>query len=88
MAESDAIDLVHSAIWTVLTASAPAILVAMVVGVAIALLQALTQVQELTLTFIPKIVAILVVCGVTATFMGGRIAVLAQELYGRIASGF
>lgn len=88
MAESDAIDLVQTAIWTILVASAPAILVAMVVGIAIALLQALTQVQELTLTFIPKIVAILVMCAITATFMGGQIGMLAQQLYGRIGSGF
>ena len=88
MTESDAIDLVQSAIWTILAASAPAIGVAMLVGIVIALLQALTQVQELTLTFIPKIVAILAVCAVTATFMGGQIAALAQQLYDRIGSGF
>lgn len=88
MNEADAIDLVQSAVWTILIASMPAIGIGMVVGVAIALLQALTQVQELTLTFIPKIVAILVVAALTATFMGGQINSLTREAYDRIATGF
>ena len=61
MNEADALDIVQFAIWTVLTAAGPAVAVAMVVGVAIALVQALTQIQEITLTFVPKIVAILLV---------------------------
>ncbi len=60
----------------------------MVVGIAIALLQALTQVQEMTLTFIPKIVAILVVAALSATFMGAHIFAFTEEVYGRIAHGF
>lgn len=88
MGEGDAIDLVQSAIWTVLVAAAPAVGVAMVVGIAIALLQALTQVQEMTLTFIPKIVAILVVAALSATFMGAHIFAFTEEVYGRIAHGF
>lgn len=42
----------------------PAVLAAMIVGVAIAFIQALTQVQEMTLTFVPKIVTIMIVLGV------------------------
>ena len=66
MNETDALDLVQSAVWTVIVASGPAIGVAMVVGVIIALFQALTQVQEMTLTFIPKIVIIFVMIALTA----------------------
>ena len=66
MNEADALDIVQTAIWTVLVASGPAVLVAMVVGVAIAFVQALTQVQEITLTFVPKIVAILITVAVSA----------------------
>jgi flagellar biosynthetic protein FliQ len=57
MNEADALDIVQAAIWTVLAASGPAVLAAMIVGVTVALLQALTQVQEITLTFVPKILA-------------------------------
>ncbi|WP_108662735.1 flagellar biosynthesis protein FliQ [Acuticoccus kandeliae] len=88
MSEVDAIDLVQSAIFTVLVASAPAVAVAMVVGVSISLLQALTQVQEMTLTFIPKIIAILVVAAVSASFMGAHIFAFTEEVFGRIANGF
>ena len=63
MSEADALDIVQFAIWTVLLASGPAVVVAMVVGVGIALVQALTQVQEITLTFVPKIVAIMLAVG-------------------------
>ncbi|TIR84218.1 MAG: flagellar export apparatus protein FliQ, partial [Mesorhizobium sp.] len=61
MNEADALDIVQYAVWTVLTASAPVVLVAMAVGIGIALIQALTQIQEITLTFVPKIVAIMLV---------------------------
>ncbi|MCF3932490.1 flagellar biosynthesis protein FliQ [Acuticoccus sp. M5D2P5] len=88
MTEVDAIDLVQSAIFTVLIAAAPAVIVAMVVGVAISLLQALTQVQEMTLTFIPKIIAILVVAALSASFMGAHIFAFTEEVYNRIAIGF
>ena len=66
MNETVAIDLLRDGIWTALLIAAPALVVAMVVGVGIALVQALTQIQEMTLTFVPKIVAILVVVAVSA----------------------
>lgn len=88
MSEVDAIDLVQSAVWTVLIASSPAVIAAMVVGVSISLIQALTQVQEMTLTFIPKIIAILVVAALSATFMGAHIFAMTEEIYSRIAVGF
>ena len=61
MNEADALDVIQSALWMVIVGAGPAIGAAMVVGVAIALLQALTQVQEMTLTFVPKIVTIFLV---------------------------
>jgi flagellar biosynthesis protein FliQ len=88
MNEADALDIVQSAIWTVIIASSPAVGAAMVVGVAIALLQALTQIQEITLTFIPKIVVILIVVALTGPFIGGEIYSFTSEVYGRIETGF
>ena len=61
MNQADALDIVQSALWTIIVASGPAVGAAMAIGVIIALLQALTQVQEVTLTFIPKIIVILLV---------------------------
>lgn len=88
MNEVDALEIVRAAIWTTLTASAPAVGAAMLVGIVIALLQALTQVQELTLTFIPKIMTILVVAALTATFMGAQIFTFTQTVFDHIANGF
>ena len=88
MNEADALDIMQSAIWTVLIASGPAVAAAMIVGVSIALVQALTQVQEMTLTFVPKIVAILVTIGVSAPFVGAQIALFANMVFSRVQSGF
>ena len=88
MNEADALDIVQYAIWTVLVASAPAVAAAMIVGVGIALVQALTQVQEITLTFVPKIVAILLVVALTAPFVGAQIASFTDIVFQRIENGF
>ncbi|MDQ0317573.1 flagellar biosynthetic protein FliQ [Amorphus orientalis] len=88
MSEVDAIDIVQQAIWTIIVASSPAVVSAMLIGILIALFQALTQVQEMTLTFIPKILTILAVSALTATFIGAQIFAFTDEVYGRIITGF
>ncbi|MEI2385840.1 flagellar biosynthesis protein FliQ [Breoghania sp. JC706] len=88
MNEADALDLVRSAIWTIVVGAAPAIVPAMIVGVTIALMQALTQVQEVTLTFIPKIVAILVMIVIAGPFIGAQIYAFTALAYSHIESGF
>ena len=88
MNEADALEIVQYAIWTVLTASAPAVIVAMVVGIAIAFLQALTQVQEITLTFVPKIVAILLAVALSGPFVGAQISSFSTDVLQRIQTGF
>ena len=69
MNEADALDIMQAAIWTILVASGPAVLTAMIVGVGIAILQALTQVQEMTLTFVPKIIVVFISMLLLAPFM-------------------
>lgn len=88
MNEIDALELVRTAIWTIIVASGPAVAAAMIVGILIALFQALTQIQEVTLTFVPKIVVALIVMIVTGSFVGGQIYAFTEMVYGRIASGF
>jgi flagellar biosynthetic protein FliQ len=88
MNQADALDIVQSAIWTVIIASGPAVAAAMLIGIVIALLQALTQVQEITLTFIPKIIAILLISSLTAPFVGAVIYTFAETVYSRIEVGF
>jgi len=88
MNEADALDMFQAAIWTVLVSTGPAVGAAMVVGLVIALLQALTQIQEATLTFVPKIVAVLVVIGLSAPFIGSQISIFTDLVFSRIQSGF
>lgn len=88
MNEADALDIVQFAIWTVLTASGPVVAVAMFVGVGIALVQALTQIQEITLTFVPKIVAILLAIALTGPFIGNQISLFSNVVFERIETGF
>ncbi len=88
MNEADALDIMQAAVWTVLVAAGPAVLAAMIVGVAIAFIQALTQVQEMTLTFVPKIVTIMIVLGVAAPFVGAQIALFSNLVFSRVQSGF
>jgi flagellar biosynthesis protein FliQ len=88
MNEADALDIIQEAIWTIIVASGPAVGAAMAVGIVIALLQALTQIQEMTLTFVPKIIAIFVVLGLTATFIGTEIFSFTEHVYSRIEKSF
>ncbi|QRM54253.1 flagellar biosynthetic protein FliQ [Sinorhizobium sp. BG8] len=88
MNEADALDIAQAAIWTVVMASGPAVLAAMLVGVTIAFIQALTQVQEITLTFVPKILAIFVTVAISAPFIGAQISIFTNIVFSRIESGF
>jgi flagellar biosynthetic protein FliQ len=88
MNEADALDIMQAAVRTVLIAAGPAVMAGMVVGVVIAFIQALTQVQEMTLTFVPKIVTIFLVLGVVAPFIGGQISIFTQLVFSRVQSGF
>jgi flagellar biosynthetic protein FliQ len=88
MNEADALDLVRTAIWTIIIGSGPAVAAAMIVGLVIAILQALTQIQEMTLTFVPKIIAIFIVLTIGAQFIGGQIYAFSEQVYSRIETGF
>lgn len=88
MNEADALDLFQAAVWTVLISAGPAVAAAMVVGLVIALIQALTQVQEATLTFAPKIVAVLITIGICAPFVGSQVSIFTNLVFSRIQSGF
>ncbi|MBN8530621.1 MAG: flagellar biosynthesis protein FliQ [Alphaproteobacteria bacterium] len=58
MNELQAIDVAKDALWVLVKVSAPLMLIALIVGLIISLFQALTQIQEMTLSFVPKMLAI------------------------------
>ena len=88
MNQVEALDLVRSAIWTVMLASGPSIAAAMLVGLAVSLLQALTQIQEATLSFIPKIIVIFLAAIITAPFIGSVLYGFSELVYSHIEHGF
>jgi flagellar biosynthesis protein FliQ len=69
MTGPEVMDVARDAIVTLILVSAPLMLVGLIVGVAISLLQALTQIQETTLVFVPKILAIFVAMLIALPFM-------------------
>lgn len=69
MREEFFFDALRQALWVAVMISAPLLAVALVAGVAIGLFQALTSVQEMTLTFVPKVGAMLIVFWVSMSFM-------------------
>lgn len=69
MTESEIFDVLREALWITVQLSAPLLTVALVAGVVIGLLQALTSVQEATLTFVPKVGAMIAVFWVSMSFM-------------------
>ena len=78
--------LARESLWVAIAVGAPALLAALAVGVAISLLQALTQIQENTLSFLPKLVAILLVQLLTLPFAISMLGDFTRALFGRIAS--
>lgn len=70
MLEGQILDLLREMLWTTTLVAAPVLVIALVVGVLIGLVQALTSVQEMTLTFVPKLAAIAVTFWVSMGMTG------------------
>lgn len=85
MNEQQAIDFAREAIITVLIIGSPIMLIALVVGLVIALFQALTQIQEMTLTFVPKIIIIFISLLLFLPFIIERLQVFMLGVADRIA---
>ena len=87
MTSADALNVAHDAIIVALKLGAPAMLLALAVGLAISFLQALTQIQEMTLTFVPKMIVILLSLLLFLPFMLSTLTSFTESLMGRIISG-
>ena len=87
MTESLTYDIMSNMFLAVLIASAPILVVALVVGLFIAFFQALTQIQEMTLTFVPKIAAIFLVLLVATPLIYTTVKGLSDRVFDLIASG-
>jgi flagellar biosynthetic protein FliQ len=87
MTGADVLDIARDAIWVTVKISAPTMVAGLAVGLVIALFQALTQIQEMTLTFVPKILAIFLVLMLTLPFMSDALGSFMARIAERIVSG-
>ncbi|WP_297452800.1 flagellar biosynthesis protein FliQ [Persephonella sp.] len=74
------ISLIQQMLYTALIVGAPVILIAFIVGLAISIFQAATQIHEMTLTFIPKIVATIIALIIFGSWMFRKLVDFTQEL--------
>ncbi|WP_053238936.1 flagellar biosynthesis protein FliQ [Sandaracinus amylolyticus] len=81
MNAADLARLTAETLYLVLLVSGPALAVSVVVGLAIALLQAVTQVQEPTLSFVPKLVAVALTLALVGAWMSGEVVRFTSELW-------
>lgn len=66
-------DILRQGLWVSVVMAAPMLAAALIAGLSVGLVQALTSVQEMTLTFVPKIIAMLIVFWVSMSFMTGML---------------
>jgi flagellar biosynthesis protein FliQ len=86
MTGPEILDIARDGVWTLLLVASPVMLVGLGVGLIVALFQALTQIQEMTLVFVPKIIAMFLALLVALPFMGqalgGYMDRIAQHIVG------
>ena len=82
---TEVLDVGRQAIWLVIQLAGPVLLVGLVVGVAVGLLQAVTQIQEQTLVFAPKIIAVFATLLIALPLMGALMSGFMRQIAARIA---
>lgn len=75
------VDIIQSALIVTLKASLPMLAVSLIVGLVISVIQTVTSIQEQTLTFVPKLVAIFAVLGLAGSFIFGVVVNFTVELF-------
>ena len=73
-------DLARDALWLVVTLAAPVLLAGLVTAFAISLFQAATQILEPTLSFVPKLIVVLLVLALLGSWMGGQVVEFARSM--------
>lgn len=86
MNQDTVVNLASQAITLALSVAGPLLLASLVIGLVISVFQAVTQIQEQTLSLIPKIVGIVLVIVVLGPWMVNRMVTYTQNLYGSIPS--
>jgi flagellar biosynthesis protein FliQ len=87
MTGPEVLDVAREAIYTLIIVASPVMLVGLAVGVVISLLQAVTQIQEMTIAFVPKILAIFISLLIALPFMAERLQAEMLRIAARIVGG-
>jgi flagellar biosynthesis protein FliQ len=87
MTGPETLDVARDAIWTIVIVSSPLMVVGLVVGVVVSLFQALTQIQEQTLIYVPKILAIFAAMLLALPFMADALNSHMLRISSRIIGG-
>lgn len=87
MNDLEVLDISRDAIFTLIKVVSPVLLVALFIGLIIGIFQALTQIQEMTLAFVPKIIGVFVTLILLFPFMFGQMKNLAEGLFDKIVNG-
>lgn len=87
MSAAEVLEIVREGVIVTLKIAAPVMVVGLVVGLVISLFQALTQIQEMTLAFVPKIIVIFLSLLVLGPFMLNTLTLFTQHMFARIATG-
>jgi flagellar biosynthetic protein FliQ len=88
MDPQEAIDLTREAVWTAVMIGAPVLLAGLLVGLIVGLLQAITQIQEQSVAFVPKLLAMVVALSLTLPWLVARMIQYSSELIGGIPGRF
>lgn len=81
MSEQQVLHLIQQTLWITLELSLPILLVGLIVGLAVGILQSVTQIHEMTLTFIPKILAVALVLVLTLPWMMQELLGFTREVF-------
>jgi flagellar biosynthesis protein FliQ len=83
----EVLDVARDTVWTLVVVTAPILLVGLVVGIVISLFQALTQIQEMTLVFVPKILAVFITVLLLLPYIGDVLNSYVTRMAMRIMNG-
>jgi flagellar biosynthetic protein FliQ len=87
MTEVEVLEISREAIFTLLKVVTPVLSVALFVGLIVGIFQALTQIQEMTLAFVPKIISVFLTIILLFPFMLSQMRTLTENLFNRITTG-
>lgn len=86
MSAEQIIDIARDAIWTIIKCSAPMLLISLVIGLIVSLFQTVTSIQEQTLTFVPKFIAIMAMVILAGNWILNNLVEYMNDLFSQFSA--